>query len=824
MKQPMAGVAALFALGIGLGNRVPASPVWLSLAALLSCLAAVVSTRHPRPWLALGLVMAGWANVAREAFVLSPFDVRETTPTFERLTTLRGILVASPEERVSESFGRPTRRTLAYLDVQERVGHDGRAVPARGRVIVVTPGPVAPHLFGGLDVAITGVMRLPPGPQAPGLFDYRGYLADRGVHRELRASSVDDWKVLTAAEHSRPPWADRFQAWARRTLARGAPEEDEALRLLWAMTLGWKTALVDEVEEPFQRSGTMHVFAISGLHVALIANVLVQALRLVFVPRRLAGAVALPTIWAYIAATGWQSSAVRSAVMSTVVIVSWMTPRPVDLLNSLAVAAFAVLVWEPTQLFQAGFQLSFAVVAAIGLLVPRFQERLAGWTETDPFLPPESVPAWRRVLTKSVSHLGMHLAVSIAAWLGSIPLTAWHFHLVTPSGLVANLLVVPLSACALASSIASLACGDLLPTVGECFNHGAWFWMVAMLGISRHIAAWPYASWHAETPPVSLVILGYLGLFALGTRAWSRPKGRRPLGIALVTLTAASVGEWTSGRWETRIGILALRGGQSVCVQDADGTFLIDCGDAAAARHVVHPYLWASGIDRLDALWLSHGDIRHVGGALEIVDRYAPEAVFGSAIPFRSSAYRGLTKQLASRTSPPIRTVGAGDLTGRCRVLHPADGDRFPQADDGSLVLRYGSEADGVLMLGDLGRPGQERLLTRHPTLRADLVVSGIPVRGEPLEDALLNQLAPRAILVVDAQYPATARASTPCKVRLRKRGTPIWFTSETGSVELRRRRGTWEILDAEGSRLVRLEAREEVQLRTNPGSFPVTR
>src|SRR5258705_6394528 len=118
-------------------------------------------------------------------------------------------------------------------------------------------------------------------------------------------------------------WSDRFQFWAKQTLARGLPTEDEDLRLLWAMTLGWQTALTAEVSEPFMRSGTMHIFAISGLHIALIAGVFLALFRALNIPRAICGATVIPIIWFYTMATGWQASAIRSTVMMTVIILGW---------------------------------------------------------------------------------------------------------------------------------------------------------------------------------------------------------------------------------------------------------------------------------------------------------------------------------------------------------------------------------------------------------------------------------------------------------------------------------------------------------------------
>src|SRR3954462_6423310 len=116
------------------------------------------------------------------------------------------------------------------------------------------------------------------------------------------------------------------------------------------MTLGWKTALSGEVSEPFMRSGTMHVFAISGLHIALIALMIVGVLRCFKVPRSACALVVLPIIWAYTGLTGWQASAIRSTIMTSVIVVGWSLVRPGNLLNSLGAAALIILIWDPQQL------------------------------------------------------------------------------------------------------------------------------------------------------------------------------------------------------------------------------------------------------------------------------------------------------------------------------------------------------------------------------------------------------------------------------------------------------------------------------------------
>ncbi|MGE3311688.1 MAG: ComEC/Rec2 family competence protein [Limisphaerales bacterium] len=816
LKQPMAPVAVLFAAGIVVGWHLEgdASPGPIAWAALLACARSLcpsvsrASNRRASAWLGAGLVLAGWADFARQTAVQSPWDLRARTAESAQLMTLHGTLLESPRIRL---HGVPSRRYtnhIADLEVMEVATRDGGTAPLRGRVRITTPGLPVPGAHGGGRVAVSGVLQRPPSAAAPGLFDPRRHLATHGVYRELRAPSVDDWRLLDPPDPSRIPWADRFQDWAKRALARGSPGEDDALRLLWAMTLGWKTALVDEVEEPFLRSGTMHIFAISGLHVALIANIVVQVLRLFLVPRFLVGLAALPIVWLYVAATGWQSSAVRAAVMSSLVIGSWMCSRPVNLLNSLATAAFAVLAWDPIQLLQAGFQLSFAVVAGIGMLAPQIEGRFEQIASTDPFLPAEVVPAWRRFAERLGRRIGATLAVSVAAWVASVPLAAWYFHLVTPVGLLANCIVVPLSSCALASSLACLACSPWFPWLGECFAHGAWFWMAGMLAVSRRCAELPYGSFQVAAPPIFAIALAYTAILLAACGALATAPGRRRAGILVTLLLTGTLIELRFRHVDTRIGVLPIRGGQCLCVQTPAGMSIIDTGDEPGARTIVHPYLRARGVNQLREIWLTHGDIRHVGGTFDLLDRYAPASVRAGPLRFRSGAYRSIVDSLASKSPGILRTVRMGDSIGGWQVLHPAADDKFPQADDGSLVLRFGEGPESVLIVGDLGRPGQDALLRRHPGLRAGIVISGLPTRGEPLVDGLLDALQPRMVIIVDAAQPAPARASGPCKSRLRARlSMAAWFTSETGGLELRRTRGRWELRDAEGRRLGRLAA-----------------
>src|SRR5437762_11586522 len=802
MNRPLASVAGLYLAGVLLGEFL--SPPWPYLCAGSLALAAAAFLRAAARvrLVCLLLPIAGWTNMVTRTAVLSPFDLRALVGANLEHLTLRGALSETPSQRVYEHRDGESWHTLARLEVTAlRRGTNWQS--ACGRVAVTTPGVLDAPFFGGQIVEVTGVISPPKGPAATGLFDYRTYLRRQGIYHQLRVESTNDWSVArSGAGPARPPLADRFRNWSQATLGRGLPEQDESLRLLWAMALGWTTALTDEVSEPFMRTGTMHIFEISGLHIALIAGILVALLRVLQLPRGLCGWLVFPLIWFYTAATGWQPSAIRSTIMMSVIIVGWAFKRPSNLLNSLAAAGFIILLWDPQQLFQAGFQLSFFVVLSIALLLPPLEGFRRRLLRTDPMLPPELRPRWRRWLDGTIHYLTASLATSLAAWLGSLPLIAYYFHLFTPISLLANLVIVPLSGLALMSNLGSLLCGGWWPWLGELFNHSGWFWMEAMIKLSEWFATLPGAYFYVRAP-TSIEFGVYYGLLFGALTGWLFAPQRRLVSAgAFGLLVAAGVLLWQRDRNDLRITVLPLGGGDSIYVDypGRSNDLLIDCGNESAARFVVKPFLAGQGVNRLAQVLLTHGDLRHIGGAELIESEFATGRFLASNAPFRSPAYRRILDHL-NHSPGRLRQIQRGDRIANWRVLHPAAEDRFPEADDNAIVLR--GEVDGVrvLLCSDLGRRGQGTLLDREPDLRADVVVIGIPGRGERLADAMLDAVQPQVIIVSASEVPAQERATRELRERLERRGVPVFYTSDDGAVTVTVRPRNWDVRAMSGKR-----------------------
>jgi len=706
----------------------------------------------------------------------------------------------TPTLRVYEQGETPAWRTLARIELTELCLHKKPWQPAAGRIAVATPGTLT-NLFGGQIVEVTGVAAPPRRAIAEGTFDYRAYLSQQGIYYQLKADSEEDWLILRSPPA--PPLPDRFRTWARQALARGLPEEDESLRLEWALTLGWKTALTEEVSEPFVQAATYHIFAVDGLRMAIVFGIFFSLFRALGLPRAWCGLVLLPLIWFYVALTGWPASAIRATVMLSVVIVGWALKRPSDLMNSLFCAALIILLWEPRQLFQAGFQLSFFVVLCMILMLPSCFELFRRLTAPDPLLPRQLRRRWPPWLQRPARYLGDTWMTSFVAWIGSIPLVAYYFNIVTPVSTPANLVAVPLCGLVLISNLASLLLVGWFPGAAELFNHAGWFVMECIRITSHWFAAWPKAYFYVPAPSLLTSALYCAVLLALVTGWLFKPALRlwKIGALALATVV------WGWALWRevsvTRVTVLPVNGGIAVYC-DAPGfkaDLLVDTGTTNSVQFITKPFLRAQGVNSLAALALTHGDLRHVGGAETAARLFPARQVLASPVRFRSTAYRR-TLEHFKRANGLVRAVDRNASIGPWTVLHPDKSDRFTKADDAALVLRGTLGGTRVLLLSDLGRAGQDALIERTPDLRAEIVVAGLPASGDALADALLDRIRPAVIIVADSEFPAAERAREPLRDRLARRGIPVVYTRLAGATTLEFRGDHWAIRTISGGNL----------------------
>jgi competence protein ComEC len=347
----------------------------------------------------------------------------------------------------------------------------------------------------------------------------------------LAAPGMDGWRQ----------WLETRRRTAADRLAAGIEAHPDDLSLIQAMMLGYRRAMPRALNQAFRVSGTIHIFAISGLHVVVIAALLTFAVARLGVPRHLWILPLAPILALYIVATGGQPSALRAGLMAGLYLLAPLLGRRPDTLTTLAVSAVLLLLVNPLQILELGFILSYMMVLGLIImsgpttrLVRRFAgiDRLVERVDLMNRLGGElAAPAWRARLralgVRLLERITELAAVSLAAWLVSAPLTAFYFGFFPAYSLLANLLVVPISSLVMLLASLSLLLGSLSLQLNILCNQAVWLATALMRTIAVEIAAWPHASVRA-TIPLGGVILWYgviWGLAAHATRRHTRRVG-----------------------------------------------------------------------------------------------------------------------------------------------------------------------------------------------------------------------------------------------------------------------------------------------------------
>lgn len=453
VRPPVAGAVAaavVIALGgvLAPGRRVLAALAWLALAG------------------------AAWGGARLDALDRSP---------------LAGLVGTAARARVEVTA--PARQGRFDQRVSSVVLAWGRLEPREPILLKLPPGRAPPQ---GAILEVVGRLVEPSGPK--GGFDERTWLRRRGVHVVLRG---DEWRIV-GRRGGLGGVADRLHARIGRSIAPGLGGERAAL--LQGVVLGDDGGLSQNLRDRFRASGLYHLLAVSGQNVVLVAGGALLLAWVAGVPRMLAEIAALLSILGYVLAVGAQPSVIRAGIAGALGSLAWLTARAGDRWYFLLVGAIALLGWNPYTFLDAGFQLSFAAVAAIFVLVPRLQRSLEGYP-----------------LSRFLREV---LAVSGACGLVTAPITWLQFHTLALLSVPANALVAPAMVPLLGLAFLSAALGPVSQGAAEAV---AWLngWFAAYLaGCARLVGGLPGAQ--IRSTRALLVVLAGALLFA----AYSWPRWR----------------------------------------------------------------------------------------------------------------------------------------------------------------------------------------------------------------------------------------------------------------------------------------------------------
>lgn len=515
---------------VGKVSALTAVPLLLGIAAAAVAVAAWASWRCSRIWgLAVSLAMAcaGAASYALHRARLPAWDAlppREARLTLQvdrvflqadarRATGLATLVRA--EEHLRELTGQ-----RVYFSLTLR---SGQAAPIRSAVVT----------------AVGVLVTLPRDPPAN---SFDGYLAGAGINFRLTRGRI-------VAEERPPRTYYQFcSAAAERChaiLGLGIAEKRPTLAaLLRAMMLGAAHELSDEQHTLFMQSGTMHLFAISGLNIGVISGSLQALLLLLRLPAWLRFILGTALLWFFVDITGAAPSAVRAFAMAVFLHAAFVFHRPANVLAGLVASAFLVLLVSPLQVFSASFLMSYAIVLALLVLgLPLAETWLARWTPWRD-LPKPTWQWWQHALDAAWRTLAAAVAIGLATTLVSLLTGVQFFGLLTPGALVANLVLIPAAMVVTLGGFAALLCGLLGFSLGAVVcNHAAALMLLIIEWLVRQSVRLPGAFVPAQfeatwTGAVALSALMVALVYGYAT-GWKRERGGWWPPFAIVALTLA---------------------------------------------------------------------------------------------------------------------------------------------------------------------------------------------------------------------------------------------------------------------------------------------
>jgi ComEC/Rec2-related protein len=741
-RQPFVGLALVSALGIALADNAPnRSGVIVGAVAILAAIS-----------LGRGSSLATYALVTISFFFLHSLRLTDSPGirlmrelgNEPQIVSVRGSVVSEP--KIS------SRNMASFRLRLETIELAGVHSAPKATIFARWAGPVE---FGD-QLSLFGVIERIAPPRNPGEFDLRAYLARQDVYHVLIVRYPENATVL-GHSGGNPVLraAKKTRSWMQSAISRGLEDSPEIQGLISGMVLGVRDETPEEIEEQFQQTGTLHLFAVSGLNVAIVAQLLWTVGRAARLSRKWAIALIIPSLFFYAAITGFSTSSVRAALMAGVLLTGYFAERKVLVGNSLAAAAVLILCVDTQQLFSTGFQLSFAVVTAIILLTDPLSKWLYRWCEPDPFLPSVLTGRIRRLLQRAWRAVALGIAVSLAAWIGSLPLIIWYFNLITPISVLANLVVVPLAFLVLAVGLMSLIVAPAVSGLAVIFNNANWGLASAILWAVDLFAQAPSGHSYVERP------------------------------------------HWPS-RARAEITVLDLGPGTAIHVRTQQRDWLFDAGGQRDYGPVVKGYLRSRGIDRLDALVMSHGDAAHIGGAASVIKDFRPRVLIATAPRDRSRIHRELITRIAEEGI--TRTLwAAGDeltlsraVTGR--VLFPPHGFQEKSADDQALVVQLTiSQNMRVLLMSDSGDRTESSLMRTRTDLRSDIIIKGQHHSRKSGSPEFLDAVRPKAIIATSRDFSENQRIKEEWEALVNARGIKLFRQDKTGAVSLCFFRDRWK-------------------------------
>ena len=665
-----------------------------------------------------------------------------------------------------------------------------------------------PYFRYGDRLLIEGRVSEPPQLEE---FDYAAYLARQGISDVLDTRSVALVGEGDGSAFYRPLYELRRRLAA--SIAVVVPEPQAALGQ--ATLLGLRRNIPSELTEAFRRTGTAHLLAISGLHVGILLSISLAASATLFGRKHYLHLIApLLVIWIYGVLAGMSPSATRACIMGSVYLASQAFGRQRGSLAPIGCAAALMVAVSPSVLYSISFQLSFAAIGGIAA----FSDVFGGVFRS----PVEHRLGWRSALRTPLVAVADMLGVSLAATIATLPLIAFHFERVSTLGIPASVLTLPVLPFLIAGSAGASLVGLASTTLALPFGWLAWGAGAYLAGVVTLLAELPGASVEIGGLP-AWVVVAYYGLLLLvygvmrarrGLTGWTRwvgwggstgsPRtGSGARGVAVWLLVPAAFAAslaWSQALTRDdrlHVAFFDVGQGDAIFIETPRGRQVVVDGGAdplLMTRLLGERMRFNDRHIDIVAATHPHGD--HIGGLVQVLERYDVGAVLERRIKYESAAYEAWTRAVDAETAQGAQVIEANagrvimlDSGVRLEVLGPprallsgTDSD----ADNASLVLWLVYGDVSVLLTGDIFAVAERALLESGAALDSDVLKVAHHGSGSSSTAEFLSAVSPSAAVISVGEGNRFGHPSADVVRRLREfvGEGGLYMTSERGTVE----------------------------------------
>ena len=800
--RPLLSAAAAFAAGIA-AARWLAPGLWPAVLLGAGCAACLIALRArlgdaARSSLILTLMVAagsatevvhtGSARSRAETSLAYLLDDGRTlcslTGTVEDEVTAVRI---SPLIETAES--EPSEVSTFRIDVRE-IETNGHPRGTSGDVRISLRGRLTDVSHGDRVRVLGWVAALDPTDPAS------RYDASKGIVARMSASGPEAVRI----ERKNPGSFKRFLYAIKQSFRDqiDAYFDGDTATVLKATLLGDRERLGRRLGGIFNRSGTTHILAISGLHVGIVYAAAIWLCRMLLIDRWPRRTIVLGAVLSYAVMVGLRPATVRAALMITLFEVGGGLRFYRDPINAVAATALAILAAAPQHLFEAGFQLTFVAVLGIILFgrdITRLMRREP--SDLDRLVEPEFQSRWRRIAETVRSAAAAGIGVCAAATLAVAPLQMYYFNIVTPVSIIATAVLVPIIGALIWIGFVFLGLASFVPAAARMVAVGLGALAWAFTAVVDLASSAPMGHAFVAPPPAGWIWLFYAALLVVAARKWLRLNG------AVAAVAPAGVLCFYMG-WralvcpgpELAATFVDVRHGASVIVTQGRRTLVYDCGSGApystydVGRGQVARRLWQMGVKRIDVLMLSHTDADHVNGVLSLIERFPVGRIIANRT-FGSDKTGAALRQAFEARGIAFTEADEGDAI-TLAEMHieifwpPAPGSpwRLGAVNNRSLVARITSGGRSVLLTGDIEQAGMGGLLAVRKDLEADVLY--VPHHGanEPVLDEFVRAVRPKVAVVSSSRW--GAGADGPLK------GIRTYRTSDDGTITLKATSAGW--------------------------------